>query len=307
MDDLWYYTRQGQRIGPVSTEQLKQLAAAGQLAADDHIWNQGMASWTPARDINGLIPSAVVPTPEAPPPIPSMLSETPSSVALWNPQYIPVAGFCLTPAFGAWLLAENWKSLGNPVKAKQAMYWLWGQLGLAATSCLFTPLGGLIIPLYVAWVFFELLPQAKHIKATVGDRFVHRTWGKPVRIALGCLVAYMALMALLLTVIPGEHPNIHIVKTGSMSSYPNVPVGKAINAFLSNPQWVAVQGNDGNNYVNVKGGASMQGKPVRVHLQFRVDSKAQTFQVNALEVNELPQNGFMAIGLMNAIFRDYKP
>lgn len=306
MAEQWYYTRQGQRVGPVSPGQLKQLATAGELAADDLVWKQGMASWTPAKDIKGLMQAvaASVQSPEAPPPIPATPSEALSSVALWNPQYIGLAGFLLTWGFGAWLLAQNWKSLGNPARAKRAMYWLWGLLGLGAIN-LFVPLVAILyVPAFLAWIFVEHGSQAKHVKATVGDRFVHRTWGKPVGIALGCSVAYMVLA---FGVMSGEHPNVTLIKTGHLGAYPTVPVGKAVDAFFSSPRWEAVQGKDGNHYVNIRGGATFQGKPVRVALQFQVDQAAKTFQVNAMEVNDLPQNGLMKVGLMSKIFEDYKP
>jgi hypothetical protein len=48
MAEQWYYTRQGQRFGPLSTEQMRQLAVAGQLQQSDLVWTEGMAEWTAA-------------------------------------------------------------------------------------------------------------------------------------------------------------------------------------------------------------------------------------------------------------------
>jgi antitoxin component YwqK of YwqJK toxin-antitoxin module len=47
-----------QRFGPVSGQQLKELAATGQLAPADLVWKEGMAQWLPASRINGLLPSS---------------------------------------------------------------------------------------------------------------------------------------------------------------------------------------------------------------------------------------------------------
>lgn len=74
MAGQWYYTKAGQRCGPISDEQLRGLAASGQLQPTDLVWSKGMAKWTPARNINGLTfaspaaqsPQAAAPTTASP-------------------------------------------------------------------------------------------------------------------------------------------------------------------------------------------------------------------------------------------------
>ncbi|HEY7326820.1 MAG TPA: GYF domain-containing protein [Gemmataceae bacterium] len=41
MSDRWYYTHAGQTLGPVTSEQLRQLAASGRLVPNDLIWPEG--------------------------------------------------------------------------------------------------------------------------------------------------------------------------------------------------------------------------------------------------------------------------
>jgi len=63
----WFYGKAGQEHGPVSSEQLRQLAQRGELAADDLVWCEGMDDWAEARRVkllNGLFPPAAA----APPP-----------------------------------------------------------------------------------------------------------------------------------------------------------------------------------------------------------------------------------------------
>ena len=60
----WYYTQQGQRLGPVSEEQLKQLAAAAQLKPTDMVWKHGMANWIHASQVKGLFPPSGPPDPQ---------------------------------------------------------------------------------------------------------------------------------------------------------------------------------------------------------------------------------------------------
>jgi hypothetical protein len=56
----WHYSKNNQQQGPVSAEQLKQLAASGQLNPSDLVWKEGMGQWTEARKIKGLFPMKTV-------------------------------------------------------------------------------------------------------------------------------------------------------------------------------------------------------------------------------------------------------
>ncbi|HEX4000956.1 MAG TPA: DUF4339 domain-containing protein [Pirellulales bacterium] len=58
----YHYSRDGQSFGPVSVEQLRQLAATGQVTANDLVWKEGMAEWLPAGRFKGLIPSSAAAT-----------------------------------------------------------------------------------------------------------------------------------------------------------------------------------------------------------------------------------------------------
>jgi hypothetical protein len=63
----WHYARAGQSFGPVTEEQLHDLAKSGQLSPSDLVWTAGMAQWTEAGQVKGLFPEAPV---GAPPPLP---------------------------------------------------------------------------------------------------------------------------------------------------------------------------------------------------------------------------------------------
>jgi uncharacterized RDD family membrane protein YckC len=58
MADQWYVGRNGQKAGPYSTEQLKQMAAAGKLVPSDLLWKQGLEAWVPLSKVKGLMPAA---------------------------------------------------------------------------------------------------------------------------------------------------------------------------------------------------------------------------------------------------------
>lgn len=85
MGTQWFYTDQGQRLGPVSPEQLKQLVTSGRLQPSDMVWKEGMAQWVAASHVKGLFPEATLDsTPGSPPPLPvvSPLSGTKQATAV---------------------------------------------------------------------------------------------------------------------------------------------------------------------------------------------------------------------------------
>jgi hypothetical protein len=50
----WFVTLNGQQVGPISAQQLKEYAASGQLQPTDTVWKEGMAQWQPASSVKGL-------------------------------------------------------------------------------------------------------------------------------------------------------------------------------------------------------------------------------------------------------------
>jgi uncharacterized RDD family membrane protein YckC len=49
----WHYVELGKQVGPVSEEQLEELARGGKIIADTLVWHEGMAAWVPYREIKG--------------------------------------------------------------------------------------------------------------------------------------------------------------------------------------------------------------------------------------------------------------
>ena len=52
----WYYTTNKQQMGPVSWEELRQLASSGLLKPNDLVWADGMPEWVKANRQDGLFP-----------------------------------------------------------------------------------------------------------------------------------------------------------------------------------------------------------------------------------------------------------
>jgi len=55
-DALWYYARDDEQLGPISTADLQQMVTNGKLAPEDFVWKDGMDEWAPASHFSGLFP-----------------------------------------------------------------------------------------------------------------------------------------------------------------------------------------------------------------------------------------------------------
>ena len=240
MTHQWYYSKNDGQQGPVSAEQLKQLAASGDLQPTDLVWKEGMSQWTESRNIKGLLPPARATGSQTPPPVPTAATFAPPLVstvptiqtttsdssdsgdapALWNPQAAGLWSVLFTWAFGAFLLAKNWRALGNEARAKRCMFWFYGYFPLipafavlyylmkraAATADLAEHssyavlsqatwsstqwflgfLAALLIPMFI-WAFLEVNPQAKFVKEHFGDQYPRKRWLAPLVIAAGLI------------------------------------------------------------------------------------------------------------------------
>lgn len=67
MATAWYYTVKGQKQGPVTSQQLKELADQRLIGPSDMVWKDGMAEWAQASKIKGLFPEAALMEPPDPP------------------------------------------------------------------------------------------------------------------------------------------------------------------------------------------------------------------------------------------------
>jgi uncharacterized membrane protein YhaH (DUF805 family) len=82
--EIWYYSRDGERLGPVSFTDLRNLAAEATLNPRlDLAWTKGMAEWKPSGEIAGLFERNSASTPPellAPAPV-----ATPAPAAPYQP------------------------------------------------------------------------------------------------------------------------------------------------------------------------------------------------------------------------------
>lgn len=50
----WFYAQEGRQYGPISPEELRRMADAGELATTDLVWREGLTEWVPAIRVRGL-------------------------------------------------------------------------------------------------------------------------------------------------------------------------------------------------------------------------------------------------------------
>lgn len=102
-EKLWHYARNGERHGPVTATQLKELATTGQLFPDDLVWREDMTEWRRAGSVKGLLSEQSTAIPK-PPPLPQKTSRDIEATTqnpkrfLWGCLLFPVVIALLLPA-----------------------------------------------------------------------------------------------------------------------------------------------------------------------------------------------------------------
>ena len=101
-----------------------------------------------------------------------------------------------------------------------------------------------------------------------------------------------------------SNQTISIVKDGYLEGYKQATLGKAIDNYLGSPKWESIVAEDGNTYVNVSGEGTYYEKPVTFAIQYKVDTKNQTFEYNAMEMNGVPQEYVIYWALIENMFEE---
>ena len=110
---------------------------------------------------------------------------------------------------------------------------------------------------------------------------------------------YLALSTCLALGACMDTQEIQMVKRGSLTAFPQKTVEQTVNGFFGSPRWESGQASDGKRYVTIRGKMTYMEKPVNAALQFVVNKQEQTFEYQAFEMNDIPQNGLLAVGLLS--------
>ncbi len=103
----YYYAANGQKQGPVSIEQVRQLVAAGTIKRDTLIWRPGLNEWQAAQND----PQVATLFAKQPPPVPQAGQTAMSSVVM-KEHYVRDASRNGAPAFAV-LVPQGWKTEGG--------------------------------------------------------------------------------------------------------------------------------------------------------------------------------------------------
>lgn len=78
MPHNWHYAKGGEKHGPFTAAQLKNLAKTGQLSPDDLVWREDTKEWKKAGSVKGLFSSSDIQpqTTTSPPPLPPTKNQT---------------------------------------------------------------------------------------------------------------------------------------------------------------------------------------------------------------------------------------
>jgi hypothetical protein len=131
--------------------------------------------------------------------------------ALWNPNAAGLWSVLLTPAFGAYLHAANWRTLGKPERASANMVWVWGTVAfmLLVIVTIFLPPSTFIdavarggsIGLLVGWYYTEGKRQTQYLNATFPDGYTKRGWARPLALGVAFLLGYFVIVILVLLAV----------------------------------------------------------------------------------------------------------
>jgi hypothetical protein len=100
---------------------------------------------------------------------------------------------------------------------------------------------------------------------------------------------------------PGDSETIQMVKQGYLNDYQSKTIGKAFDDFFAGESWSSFE-LDGSHYVNVKGKITYHDKPVTAVVQFNVDKETASLEIEAFEINEVPQNLIVLYGLLEKVY-----
>ena len=99
---------------------------------------------------------------------------------------------------------------------------------------------------------------------------------------------YLILFFVIIFIIScfSSSENIDMVKNGSFNKYPNVTIGEVVDMVFDKVKWEAIIGEDGNEYVNMRGYLLDGSKAL---FQFRIIDDS-SWRLNALETDDTPSD-----------------
>ena len=179
MAEAWYVGKNGNRTGPFTSPQVREMAATGALKPGDLLWKEGMSNWVQASTVKGLfetgrtsasVSSSAMVSAENPYAAPAVsdlqVAAEPSGQGLQYAEYLPRVGAALLdglftglmgciPAFGIGVIAAV--MAGNDPDAQQA-------------AAVFTNCCAQLLSIVISLVYYVVLETSPK----------QGTWGKQI-------------------------------------------------------------------------------------------------------------------------------
>lgn len=136
----------------------------------------------------------------------------PPPLSLWNPSVAAIWSLLLTPAFGAYIQALNWQTLGREDKVRTSMVWVYLSLAIVALMPLFYFLYGkdpqvealnkaLNVGYLLVWYFLHAQEQIKFIVVEFEGEYKKKPWGTALCYGLGTLFIFILFATLVLGLV----------------------------------------------------------------------------------------------------------
>jgi hypothetical protein len=190
-----YIHEKGRTSGPFDETEVKAGLLSNRWGPITLVCFLGETQWRPLNQVIEL-PSE----PALPPPPPS-----PSSISLWNPWAVAAWSIILTPAFGAFLHAKNWISLGQLSRARISEQWAWGVMIIFGVLFYHASEGsGKIVGVFwilglVAWINLDAKAQIAFVNDRFGESYQRSNWLVPLLVGIPAVLLYKGLFSYLFT------------------------------------------------------------------------------------------------------------
>lgn len=103
-----------------------------------------------------------------------------------------------------------------------------------------------------------------------------------------------------------DDPSIQRIKEGAFNNCNKASIDDLVDNFFNYPSWTVIVTSDGSKYVNLTGEMTYDGATVDALVQFTAPMYDNaSFEINAFEMNDLPQNLFMVGSLVTAMCNEY--
>ncbi|RUL56402.1 MULTISPECIES: hypothetical protein [Lysinibacillus] len=97
-------------------------------------------------------------------------------------------------------------------------------------------------------------------------------------------------------------PNVSLVRDGTFNDYPTPTIGEAFQDFFGNPKWHSFTADTDETVVEFTGTCMYQDVEVEALFQFTIDEDTETFDINYLAFNEVPQSDLILYGLIEKVY-----